>query len=201
MPPSACCVAYLLFNFIMVKNVYSCAPVQVCIGAGKQSADSSCAARVSLPRAGRVAGAREMSATPQAPYRRRRSAKRLKILTHTPNISNIRGRRCGGGGQRVPSHHGTVRGVCRRSLWRVNHLRPAPWPCRSFSKKMRTLTEQNSGLPDPHGMILGVLSMYKHRPCDAPGSHSLICSSKKVDSDSVGAYRRHLCGRSWLQPD
>ena len=58
------------------------------------------------------------------------SAKRLKILTHTPNRSNIRACRCGGDGQRVPSHHGTVRGVCRRSLWRVNHLRPAPRPCR-----------------------------------------------------------------------
>ena len=55
---------------------------------------------------------------------------RLKILKHTPNIGNIRGCRCGGDGQRVPSHHGTVRGVCRRSLWRVNHLRPAPRPCR-----------------------------------------------------------------------
>ena len=125
----------------MVKNVYSCAPVQVCIGAGKQSADSSCAARVSLPRAGRVAGAREMSATPQAPYRRRRSAKRLKILTHTPNISNIRGRRCGGDGQRVPSHHGTVRGVCRRSLWRVNHLRPAPL---AMQKKVNIWTLRKS---------------------------------------------------------
>ena len=62
-----------------------------------------------------------------APYR---SAKRLKILTHTPNRRNIRAFRCGGDGQRVPSHHGTVRGVCRRSLWRVNHLRPAPRPCR-----------------------------------------------------------------------
>ena len=59
----------------------------------------------------------------------------------------------------------------------------------SFSKKVRTLTEHNSGLPDPHGMILGVLSMYKHRPCDPPWSHSLIRSYKKVDFPRIPAYR------------
>ena len=44
-----------------------------------------------------------------------------------------------------------------------------------------TLTEHNSGLPDPNRMILGVLSMYKRMPCNPPGSHSLILSHKKVD--------------------
>ena len=78
----------------------------------------------------------EMSPRHQSPRERSTRTRRiervlrLKILKHTPNIGNIRGCRCGGDGQRVPSHHGTVRGVCRRSLWRVNHLRPAPRPCR-----------------------------------------------------------------------
>ena len=61
-----------------------------------------------------------------------------------------------------------------RALRRLPAASMLPAGSRRAAPELRSL-------PDPNGMILGVLSMYKHMPCNPPGSHSLILSYKKVD--------------------